>query len=304
MSDPQLLAAWSGLDLTEVGELTPGRVWELADKRGSRYALKPVFDQPWLDATSRFVAEARIVSYLARRGLPVAPPVLCDDGRIYATDHADVAYFLTPMLPVGGATETESAERFRDVGATLARLHVALAECPFDIHSWEIDATSFAAVWERIKAQVADIDELTALVEPWLDRIAIATDDPRRQLVHGDAHGANILTDQDSVTGIIDIEHMPIAPRTYDVAYFFAFGINWPYKNNKVPVADDIAFMTRNVLGGYGTLTAAELDQIPALSLSVALGLLDYSRDSKRYIQEWWIDTARWIIEHPHTLMQ
>jgi hypothetical protein len=34
------------------------------------------------------------------------------------------------------------------------------------------------------------------------------------------------------------------------------------------------------------------------------LGLLDYSRDSKRYIQEWWIDTARWIIEHPHTLMQ
>jgi Ser/Thr protein kinase RdoA (MazF antagonist) len=304
MSDPQVLAAWSGLRLTEVRELTPGRVWELADKRGSRYALKPVFDQPWLDATSRFVAEARIVSFLARRGLPVAPPVLCDDGRIYATDDADVAYFLTPMLPAGRAGEVESADRFRDVGATLARLHVALAECPFEIHSWEINAASFTSVWERIKAEVADIDELVALVEPWLDRIAIATDDSRRQLVHGDAHGANILTNEDSVTGIIDIEHMPIAPRTYDVAYFFTFGINWPYKNDRVPVVDDIALMVRNVLDGYGTLTAAELDQIPALSLSVALGLLNYFRDDERRIQEWWIDTARWIIEHPQTLMR
>lgn len=304
MSDPQVLAAWSGLHLAEVRELTPGRVWELADKRGSRYALKPVFDLPWLDATSRFVAEARIVSYLAGRGLAVAPPVVCDDGRIYATDDAGTAYFLAPMLPVGAGDGTENADRCHDIGATLARLHVAFAECPFEIHSWEINSTSFTAAWERITAQLPDIDEVVAFTEPWMERIAIALDDPRRQLVHGDAHGANILTDRDSVTGIIDIEHMPIAPRTYDVAYYFAFGVNWPYKNNKVPDADEIAFVTRHVLDGYGTLTAAELDQIPALSLSVALFLLDYCRDDKRSTQKWWIDTARWIVEHPHTLMR
>jgi hypothetical protein len=62
--------------------------------------------------------------------------------------------------------------------------------------------------------------------------------------------------------------------------------------------------VTRHVLDGYGTLTAEELAKIPALSLSVALLLLDYFRDDRRTIQKWWIDTARWIVAHPQTLIQ
>lgn len=297
MSDPQLLAAWSGLGLTEVGELSPGRVWELADKSGTRYALKPIFDQPWVDATARFVAEARIMSYLAQRGLPVAPPVVCDDGRIYATNAAGVAYFLTPMLAAGGADGVESAARFRDVGATLSRLHAALADCPYEVHSWQIDAPTFTVAWQRLTTEVPDIGELIAAAEPWLDRITAAADGSHRQLVHGDAHGANILTDRDSVTGIIDMDHMPIAPRIYDVAYYFTFGINWPYKNAKVPDVQHVSSMVRNVIDGYGTLTRQELDDIPALSLSVALFLLDYFRDADRPTQETWINTAQWILE-------
>lgn len=302
MTDPQLLAAWSGLGLTEVRELTPGRVWELADSRGYRYALKPIFDQPWVDATSRFVAEARIMLHLARNGLPVAPPVVCDDGRIFATNDAGVAYFLSPMLPAGGAGGVESAARFRDVGATLGRLHAALAECPYEVQSWQIDAPTFRSAWQRLIAEVRDIDELIAAIEPWLERITAAADGSHRQLVHGDAHGANILTDRDSVTGIIDMDHMPIAPRIYDVAYYLAFGVNWPFKNAKVPAPQDISLMARNVIDGYGTLTRQELDDIPALSLSVALFLLDYVRDEDKTTRQWWINTARWIIDHPATL--
>lgn len=69
-------------------------------------------------------------------------------------------------------------------------------------------------------------------------------------------------------------------------------------------MADDIALMTRNVLAGYGPLDREELDNIPALSLSVALFLLDYCRDDDRTIQETWINTARWIVKHPQPLRQ
>jgi aminoglycoside phosphotransferase (APT) family kinase protein len=47
------------------------------------------------------------------------------------------------------------------------------------------------------------------------------------QRVHGDVHGGNILTHGRKATGIIDCDHLPLAPRGYDLGYYMAFGVQW-----------------------------------------------------------------------------
>jgi Ser/Thr protein kinase RdoA (MazF antagonist) len=42
------------------------------------------------------------------------------------------------------------------------------------------------------------------------------------QRIHGDCHGGNILWDSSGVYGIVDLDHLPIGPRTYDLGHFLA----------------------------------------------------------------------------------
>ena len=100
----QLLEAWSGVFSSPViTELAPDRVWEVATERGDRYVLKKVstFNAP--DPVRRFTGEARILTYLLQRGVPVAVPVLSDDGKVCATDDEGAPHAVFPMLPDGGA---------------------------------------------------------------------------------------------------------------------------------------------------------------------------------------------------------
>lgn len=85
----QVLEAWSEVFSSPViTELTPGRVWEVAAERGDRYVLKKVSTFGAPDPVRRFTGEARILTYLLQRGVPVAVPVLSDDGRACTTASA------------------------------------------------------------------------------------------------------------------------------------------------------------------------------------------------------------------------
>ncbi len=87
MAGPHVLEAWSEvLSSPVITELAPGRVLEVATERGDRYVLKKVsaFGAP--DPVRRFTGEARILTCLLQRGVPVAVPVLSDDGKACATD--------------------------------------------------------------------------------------------------------------------------------------------------------------------------------------------------------------------------
>jgi Ser/Thr protein kinase RdoA (MazF antagonist) len=253
------------------------------------------------------LVESQIVAFLGERGLPVAVPVPCDDGQIVTEDETGYVYALTPRMPLDSSAQASSAAGplYANVGSTLARMHLALIECPFALASWDVDSDWFAKLWERLEATLPapEWEEIAGLVRPWRLSIEDALTDPHRQRVHGDVHGANLLTNERTVTGIIDVDHLPIAPRTYDVAYFLAFSIQWPLRQTepREPVDDDLAVQARQLITGYHSvspLTSRETTGIPALSLAVAVALLDYFVTEQQTVERSWIETARWIVLH------
>ena len=119
------------------------------------------------------------------------------------------------------------------------------------------------------------------------------------QRVHGDAHGGNLLTDGQEVTGIIDCDHLQLAPRGYDLDCM-AFGVRWRLDGNQPsqPVDRATPFITRQLLTGYDAvsrLTRQENDDLPALALFTALGLIDFFIAEHDLVEESWLRTVHWI---------
>ena len=99
------------------------------------------------------------------------------------------------------------------------------------------------------------------------------------QRVHGNVHGGNLLTDGQEVTGIIDCDHLQLAPRGYDLDCM-AFGGRWRLDGNQPsqPVDRATPFITRHLLTGYDAvsrLTRQENDDLPALALFTAASAFD-----------------------------
>lgn len=298
----QVPEAWSEVFSSPViTELTPGRVWEVATERGDRYVLKKVstFNAP--DPVRRFTDEARILTYLLQRGVPVAVPVLSNDGKVCATDDDGAPHAVFPMLPQGSADNDPGLDPalFENVGAAIARLHVALAGCPFGVESWEVGPGVLTALWQSVEDRLpaAALTELSARIRPrWDSMVQALSAAPQR--VHGDVHGGNLLTDGQKVTGIIDIDHLPLAPRGYDLGYYMAFAGHWWLDGNQPsrPVDE-----SRHLLTGYDSvsrLTRQENDDLPALALAAALGLIDYFVREHDLVEESWLRTAHWIGDH------
>jgi Ser/Thr protein kinase RdoA (MazF antagonist) len=295
----EVLQAWSEVFSSPViTELTPGRVWAVATERGDRYVLKKVSTFGAPDPVRRFAAEARILAFLLQRGVPVAVPVLSDDGRACATDDDGAPHAVFPMLPRGGAHHGPELDPalFQNVGAAIARLHVALAGCPFGFESWEVGPAVLPALWRGAEDRLpaAALAGLSARIRPrWDAMVRALSTAPQR--VHGDVHGGNILTDGQEVTGIIDCDHLPLAPRGYDLGYYMAFAGHWWLDGSQPsrPVGE-----ARCLLTGYDAvtrLTRQENHDLPALALVAALGLIDYFLREHDLVEESWLRTAAWI---------
>jgi Ser/Thr protein kinase RdoA (MazF antagonist) len=316
VADKQVLKAWSVvLGSPRIRELSSDRVWEVSDQTGVRFVLKRISAQ-FADPVRRFTDEVRILSYLQQQGLPVAVPVPCNDGSVYAADNSGAVYALTPMLPASEshAERPMDASRYQNIGATIAQMHVALAACPFDIDSslegrGQHGPDWFPETWRHLKATLPTtvFDDVAERVGPWQEAIMHALGDPHLQRVHGDVHGGNILTDHRAVTGIIDVDHLPLAPRSYDLGYYMAFCVHWRLGQGELrrPIEHYVAFEAGHLLTGYDTvttLTRRETDALPAMSLAVALGLLDYFLTKEDIVEGSWIRTAHWITDHPNAL--
>ena len=295
----QVLQAWSGaFGSPVITDLAPGRVWQVTTERGDRYVLKKVSTFGAPDPVRRFTDEARILTYLLQRGVPVAVPVLSDDGKAYATDGDGALHAVFPMFPQGGADDDAGLDPvlFQNIGAAIARLHIALANCPFGIESWRVGPGSLAECWRTTQDRLpaAARTELSARVRPRWESVVQALSGPP-QRVHGDVHGGNLLTNGQEVTGIIDCDHLPLAPRGYDLGYCVAFAVHWWLDGNQPSRPVDEA---RHLLAGYDAvsrLTREENDGLPALALAAALGLIDYFLREHDLVEESWLRTARWI---------
>jgi hypothetical protein len=55
---------------------------------------------------------------------------------------------------------------YRNVGAAIARLHIVLAGCPFDVESWQAGPDSLEANWQTVEDRLpaAAVTELSARI--------------------------------------------------------------------------------------------------------------------------------------------
>ena len=270
---------------------------------GSAYVLKRVTGLDDLgERSSRLVAEYRTLLHLRASAVPIALPLVADDGRIFASLADDAAiYTLTPRLP---ADDSESP--LGPIGASLGRLHRALRTSPFEVPSWTIDLVprtfdgAVRDITSHLDAPIAD--ELLAALEQRRPLLLDALTDLPTQRIHGDFHRGNVLVHEGEVSGIIDLDHLPIGPRIYDLAYFLANQLALPTAAELVDRTEQLLLAWRELVDGYQSineLTTKELTSLAPLTFAVQLQLIGWNLAQPGY--EWSQDHIHgfhWIDKH------
>jgi len=155
-------------------------------------------------------------------------PELHLDGRVVRM----TSYLEGPTL---GSRPASAALR-RDIGGTLARLDQALR--PFAhpgadrTHLWDLqNFHQLRPLLDQLPGQLADEDQRAALagcLDRFEARVLPRLADPatRRQVIHTDFHGDNLLVDADRVTGVLDFGDSLAGPVAMDVgvAACYQFG--------------------------------------------------------------------------------
>ena len=209
-----------------------GTVFHLTTDRGARFILKDIVkDIGGHRRTERLMAQYRVLLHLHAAQVPVAVPLLAQDGRPFVQDE-DKIYTLTPELASGGDTAGMGMERvYHNMGLAIGRLHTALATYPEEIPSWRMDLPQriLGEAVPRINMHVAgpQLEAFNGVMIPLGDAFADALADLPVQPIHGDCHGGNILLHNGTVSGFIDLDHLPVGPKPYDLGSLLADRVKW-----------------------------------------------------------------------------
>jgi Ser/Thr protein kinase RdoA (MazF antagonist) len=281
------LAAWttllgSGCSKQE----STSRIWNVTCADGREYVLK----QPTLwapeERRQQLVREFRVLSHLHGHGVPVAMPVVTDDGAICAEQAGDL-YVLLPRIPYDTGVPEEHPDAvgvYRRVGAAIARLSVALADCPFPVPSDEIDIAELITPerWDRLSAADPELGAKLARIAP---AMRAATAGLPRQLTHGDCHDGNLLLRDGRVAGFIDVDYLVTAPRIGDVNRWLGNRILWALE---APDERWPAFLrlVDSFLAGYSEVSPLTEQELSALGPALLVNELD---------------TAQWCLDEGDT---
>ncbi len=254
-------------------ELKPG-VWRVGD-----HILKRTTPLGSADPSTRLLQYCEVLAHLDRSGIPVGAPQPTDDGHPFAEYEGEL-YILSPYLT--GPVTADSPSQIEHTGGAIAELHQALATCPAAIDSWEIHLAdrTFGETWPNLETNLppADFKQLSAAISPVRDEMVQAFEGLPSQRIHGDCHAGNILLTGDEVTGFIDLDHLPIGPRMYDLGYYLSCGITACTESGEAP-ADALERLSHPLFAGYQAvtpMTAAESAAIVPIMLSVQLILADW----------------------------
>jgi Ser/Thr protein kinase RdoA (MazF antagonist) len=83
----------------------------------------------------------------------------------------------------------------------------------------------------------AQLRALDAVFDGLADEVCAALADLPEQHIHGDCHGGNILIADGDVSGFIDLDHLPLAPRVYDLFYLPPDRLKWRIDEPGAPEA-------------------------------------------------------------------
>lgn len=269
-------------------------LWRVVAEDGRHYVLKHL---PEFPSGIGPVDEFRVLCYLQASGLPVAVPVVTDEGRL-TLSAGDRAYALIPFLPNDPAVR-ESVALADTIGAGIGRLDRALADCP-----WQVSCHTDDPITDTLGDRLHRLpDALHAVVARRADALREALADLPAQLSHGDCNIGNVLVHDGRVTGYIDLDHLAIGPRVRDLSYYLATRLE-AHINNANGDPDRMAAVLRNYVAGYHSvhpLTDRELAAVIPLMFTIEVAFADWSLhgwvpEPARYQDN--ARTIRWICKH------
>jgi Ser/Thr protein kinase RdoA (MazF antagonist) len=275
-------------------------IWQVHAENGTAYVLKRLPEYP---PGAGPIDEFRVVGFLQARGVPVAPPIITDDGHIF-TERNDRRYALLPSLPNDRGNHElgpHAATTAYNIGAAIGRIDEALAEFPWPVRSFEDDpAKDLPESMSKIPVEVSN------LAAPFTNRLAEATADLPRQRTVGDCNEGNVLVHGTEVSGFIDLDHLPIGPRVRDLAYYLVSRLRNSVGSEPATAAF-LAVLHRYIAGYHDAypLTAHERAAVVPLLLVNELGLADWHLHSwtprpDKFEEN--VRTIEWITAHFHEL--
>jgi len=190
---------------------------------GKTMVLKKIEHQP---THQRITSEYKVLCYLQKHRIPVSVPILTDDGKLYVKNEGHI-FTLSPTISTKSPlTSVNEQERYMAIGSELGRFHRVMASYPDPIESWTMDLPNklenevFPFLEQKLDSE--QFNQLQQKIISIAPTIAASWEKLPTQTIHGDFHGGNILFDGKEVIGIIDLDHIPIGARLYDISYFLA----------------------------------------------------------------------------------
>jgi Ser/Thr protein kinase RdoA (MazF antagonist) len=192
--------------------------------------------------------------------------MITDSARLYA-GHLEDSFVLLPLIVHDRPDEDESLVRQPIAGRSVADLHAALADYPWAANSYREQFVEALTGELLLPADVLDpFERHRAGI---VDRLAPLP----HQLVHGDLTPDNVLISRDDNTAaFIDFDHLPLAPRVWDLGKYLSRLLRSTSPEAALPGA--AAFVA-----GYHEVTALseeELDALPAAIITMNLLEVDW----------------------------
>jgi Ser/Thr protein kinase RdoA (MazF antagonist) len=252
--------------------LVTNPLWKVITEDGRELVLKQL---PEFAPGVGPVHEFRVTSYLQSAGIPVAPPIITDNAGIN-TLVGERYFSLIPFVRNdSGNHETGpgAAATSYAIGAAIGQLDMALADCPWAVPSYVDDPVN-----EILGEALGKLpEEAGEPVAPYVDRLRAAVSGLPTQRTHGDCNSGNVLVHNGQVSGMIDLDHLPIGPRVRDLSYYLASRLRSHLAQPATAGRDAAAMVT--VLGHYVAgyhasypLSERELAAVVPLMLLVEIG--------------------------------
>jgi Ser/Thr protein kinase RdoA (MazF antagonist) len=252
----KLLAEWQTL----VGEnptLDAGdairELWPVESVHGGRYYLKRL--GPWRNLP--VLSEYRMLIHLLEEGVRVPAFQLTDDGAVTAGPAEDSFVLMRAFQHVQfAAAETPHFES--EVGSATAQLHQAMSRYSQPLGSYTEDIEG------GITGELRLPDDLLRRFGAVRDDILELLSKLPLQIVHGDFTPGNVLQlAHGRGIGFIDFDHLPNAPRIWDVAKYLSRRLRFRWCQDASPTVR--MDCVEAFVAGYIKVTKLDQAEIEAL---------------------------------------
>lgn len=272
--------------------------WELDIRSCDRIAISDRNALGWLNSpTEAFVAKwsiagdrfahlntlARVVAWLGKEGVPVSAPIPASNGRVQL-EIDNVSLALQKKID-GTILDVCESSQVRAAGATLARVHEALAAYPESLQSPTLHPpqgtlSSLVRRWldgDRSRVPTAALQALEEAIDSGLDD-ALPT-----QMLHGDFRCTNILWSGTEVSGVLDFDEARIGSRIDELARS-AVLLGTQYRDWN-PVSAEVRSIFLDGYASVSALTPAEVRWWPVLVLWYSVAMIPKHEESSSWLR-------------------